>query len=82
MHSNVFAKAATGAELQRQLLLRQQIALLQQLAAMVQHLCERIAWESLTLPERRAMQRELASLKKTAQAARQRLKDGHARSRS
>jgi hypothetical protein len=27
MHSNVFAKASTGEELQRQLLLRQQIAL-------------------------------------------------------
>lgn len=75
MLSTVFVKASTGEDLQRQLLLRQQIRLFQQLAAIVRHLSERIAWESLSLPERRVMQRELASLKKTAQTARHRLKD-------
>ena len=77
MHQTIFAKASTGEELQRQLLLRQQIALFQQLAAILRHLSERITWESLTRPERRAMQRELASLKKAAQSARHRLKDSH-----
>ena len=77
-----FSKATAGEELQRQLLLRQQTALFQKLATVLRHLSERIAWERLALPERRLMQRELAALKKTAQAARQRLKDSRARSRS
>ena len=76
MHMTVFNfnKATTGEDLQRQLLLRQQIRLFQQLAMILRHLSERVTWENLTLPERRAMQRELASLKKTTQATRHRLK--------
>lgn len=51
----------------------QQLALFRHLAGLLKNLSAGIQETSLTPPERRAFQRELAGLKKSAQAARHRL---------
>ena len=72
--------AVSSPKSRRAQLIAHQLALFGHLSLILRHLLERIGLDDLSPIERRALQRELAGLKKAAQSTRHRLKDSRRQS--
>ena len=73
-------QAASSRKSRRSQLIAHQLALFGHLSLILRRLMERIGLHDLSLVERRALQRELAGLKKAVQGTRHRLKDSRRQS--